>query len=132
METNPELALVSLATVGSLRDVESLLSKPIDDLAVDLAFRRAAAKGHSEIVARLLGHGASMREDDDEALRGAAVLGHTAVVSQLLARYKNAELLTIRSDTKEANLLQAVNSELRKRQMFALREWNRSVREMEI
>ena len=118
METNPELALVSLATVGSLRDVESLLSKPIDDLAVDLAFRRAAAKGHSEIVARLLGHGASMREDDDEALRGAAVLGHTAVVSQLLARYKNAELLTIRSDTKEANLLQAVNSELRKRQMF--------------
>ena len=132
MQTNPELALVVLSTVGCLRDVESLLTGPIDDLALDLAFRRAAAKGHTEIVARLLAHGASMREDDDEALRGAAVLGHTAIVSQLLARYRNAELLTIRRDTKEANLLEAVNAELRNRQMIALREWNRSVREMEI
>jgi len=131
-QTNPELALVVSATVGCLRDVESLLREPIDDLAVDLALRRGAAKGHSNLVAMLLDYGASIRENDDEALHAAAMYGHTATVSLLLSRYQNSDLLTIRGDIKEGNLLHAVQGELLRRQIVVLRQLYRNLPTMEI
>ena len=131
-ESQPELSLVVLATIGDHREVDALLKQSIDHLALDLALRRAAPKGHVETVALLLVHGASIRGDDDEALQGAALHGHSSIVAMLLGRYKNFELLEVRADTKATNLLLAIHAELQKRQMMALRKFYRGLPEMEI
>ena len=131
-ESNPELALVVLATIGDIREVDALLNQSIDQLALELALCRAAPKGHVETVALLLDRGAGIRGHNDEALHGAALHGHTKIVDLLLARYGNSELLEVRSDTKEANLLLPIHAELQKRQMVTLRKFYRGLPKMEI
>ena len=131
-EKNPELALVVLATIGDLPEVEAMLSRKIDELAIDLAFRRAAACGHAGIVALLLDHGASFREDRDEALQDASLSGHTDTVALILDRYQNSGLLEVRAGTKDVNLLNSIHLELTKRQLRTIREYYRDLPNMEV
>lgn len=129
---NPDVALVALATVGNHRELASLLNRNIDISVINLAFCRAAVKGHGLTVALLLEYGASIREDNDEAVHGAALNSHTETVAMILGRYENSALLTIKAALHERELLEAIQTEIHRRQMKALLEFYRTLPELEI
>ena len=100
---NPGLALIALATIGKKRDVATLIIQ-----------------------------GADIHAEDDLALRRAAWRGHMLIAALILGNFNNTELRTILATAKEPNLLQAVEEVRQKRVRKAVREYFRSIPEMEI
>lgn len=83
-------AFVEAAKNGDTLAVELFLAAGMSPDARDedgqTALRWAVAKGHTDIVQRLLDRGADINEDGGRALVLAAALGHTNIVKALLSK----------------------------------------------
>jgi len=78
--------LLMAAFSGDVRETQAALAAGADVHSdQDVALRRAAARGHADVVRVLLAAGASVHAYWDMALRRAAEAGHIEVVQHLLA-----------------------------------------------